>query len=169
MCTNYFFDKCNRCHVIDIVVQLYMTVGLVITLKTMSVRSWRWTSLRLPRNPRIAARVFLKRANLNFVLMYIMTDAYGSLRFSAIFSASLLLPLLHSCAIPPCCNLNVVHLLPKCLYKVQIWRRQTFFLPGRNLTSVHPFVTWWTLLKNLIFGACTWLNILSVITQDAWP
>jgi len=33
-----------------------------IKLKSMSVRSWRWTSLRLPRNPRIAARVLLKRA-----------------------------------------------------------------------------------------------------------
>ena len=67
----------------------------------MSVRSWRWTSLRLPRNPCIAARLLLKRANLSFVLMYVMTDAYGSLRFSAIFSASLLFTLLHSGAIPP--------------------------------------------------------------------
>ena len=67
----------------------------------MSVRSWRWTSLRLPRNPRIAERVLLKRANLSFVLMYVMTDAYGSLRFSAIFSASFLFTLLHSGAIPP--------------------------------------------------------------------
>jgi len=33
--------------------------------------------------------------------MYVMTDAYGSLRFSAIFSASLLFTLLHSGAIPP--------------------------------------------------------------------
>jgi len=30
----------------------------------------------LPRNPRIAARVLLKRANLSFVLMYVMTDAF---------------------------------------------------------------------------------------------
>ena len=65
------------------------------------MRSWRWTSLRLPRNPRIAARVLLEKANLSFVLMYVMTDAYGSLRFSAIFSASLLFTLLHSGAIPP--------------------------------------------------------------------
>ena len=56
----------------------------------------------MPQNPRIAARVLLKRANLSFVLMYVMTDAYGSLRFSAIFSASLLFTLLHdSGAIPP--------------------------------------------------------------------
>ena len=40
-------------------------------------------------------------ANLSYVLMYVMTDAYGSLRFTAIFSASLLLTLLHSGAIPP--------------------------------------------------------------------
>jgi len=33
--------------------------------------------------------------------MYVMTDACGSLRFSAIFSASLLFTLLHSGAIPP--------------------------------------------------------------------
>ena len=33
--------------------------------------------------------------------MYVMTDAYGCLRFSAIFSASLLFTLLHSGAIPP--------------------------------------------------------------------
>ena len=32
--------------------------------------------------------------------MYVMTDAYSSLRFSAIFSASLLFTLLHSGAIP---------------------------------------------------------------------
>jgi len=67
----------------------------------MSVTSWRWTSLRLPRNPRIAARVLLKRANLSFVLTYVMTDAYGSLCFSAIFSSSLLITLLHSGAILP--------------------------------------------------------------------
>ena len=68
---------------------------------SMFVRSWRWTSLRLLRNPRIGARVLLKRANLSFVLVNVMTDVYGSLRFSAIFSASLLFTLLHSGAIPP--------------------------------------------------------------------
>ena len=54
MCINYLFDKCNRCHVIDTVVQIYMTVGLGIRLKSTSVRSGggQWTSLRLPRNPR---------------------------------------------------------------------------------------------------------------------
>jgi len=41
----------------DTVVQLYVTVGLGFRLKSMSVRSWRWTSLLLPRNPRIAVRV----------------------------------------------------------------------------------------------------------------
>jgi len=44
-----------------------MIVGLGIRLKSMSVRSWRWTSLRLPQNPRIATRVLLNRANLSFV------------------------------------------------------------------------------------------------------
>jgi len=68
---------------------------------SMFVRSWRWTSLRLLRNPRIGARVLLKRANLSFVLVNVMTDVYGSLRFSAIISASLLFTLLHSGAIPP--------------------------------------------------------------------
>ena len=38
---------------------------------------------------------------MSFVLLYVTTDAYGSLRFSASFSASLLLTLLHSGAIPP--------------------------------------------------------------------
>jgi len=55
----------------------------------------------LPRNPSIAARVPLKIANLSFVLMYVMTDAYGSLHFSAIFSASLLFTPLYSDAIHP--------------------------------------------------------------------
>jgi len=46
-----------------------MIVGLVgIKLKSMSVRSWRWTLIRLPRNPHIAVRVLLKRANPTFVL-----------------------------------------------------------------------------------------------------
>jgi len=36
------------CHVIDTVIQLYMIVGLGIRVKSMSVRCWRWTSLRLP-------------------------------------------------------------------------------------------------------------------------
>jgi len=35
------------------------------------------------------------------------------------------------------------------------------FCHGRNLTSVRPFVTTWTLLKNPNFGVCTWVNILS--------
>ena len=79
-----------------------MIVGLGIRLKSMSVRSWRWTSLRLPRKPRIAPRVLLKRVYLSFVLMRVMTDTYGFLCFSAIFSASLLLTLLDSGAIPCC-------------------------------------------------------------------
>jgi len=102
MQTTHLFHKCNWCHVIDTVVQLYVTVGLGIKLKSKSVRFWRWTSLRLPRNPRIAAMVYL-RANLSFVLMYVMTDAYGSLRFSAIFSASLLFTLLHFWCHPSSC------------------------------------------------------------------
>jgi len=44
-----------------------------------------------------------QKSNLSLVLMYVMTDAYGPLRFSAVFSASLLFTiiLLHSGAIPP--------------------------------------------------------------------
>jgi len=67
MWNNHLFHKYNRYHVIDTVIQLYMIVGLGIRLKSMSVRSCRWTSLCLPQNPRIAARVLLKRANLSFV------------------------------------------------------------------------------------------------------
>ena len=101
MWTNHSFYKYHWCHVIDTVIQFCTIVGLVNKLRSMSVRSWRWTSRRLPRNPRMAARVLLKRANLSLDLMYVMTDAYGPLRFSAIFSASLLFTLLHSGAIPP--------------------------------------------------------------------
>jgi len=74
--SGHFFYKYNWCHVIDTILQLYTIVDQGIELKSVSMRSWRWTSLRLPRNPRIAARVLLKRANLSFVLMYVMTDAY---------------------------------------------------------------------------------------------
>jgi len=45
--------------------------------------------------------MLLKRANQSFALMDVITDAYDLLCFSAIFSASLLLTLLHSGAIPP--------------------------------------------------------------------
>ena len=85
MSTTYLFHKCNWCHVIDTIVQLYVTVGLGMKLKSTSVRSWRWISLRLPRNPRIAARMLLKRANMSFVLMYVMTDAYGPCVFQLFF------------------------------------------------------------------------------------
>jgi len=82
--SNHLFHKYNWCHVIDTAPQLYMIVSLGTKLKSMSMRSWRWTSLHLPR------------ANLSFVLTYVMTDAYGSLHFSAIFSASVLLTLVPS-------------------------------------------------------------------------
>jgi len=59
--TNHLFHQYNWCHVIDTVVQLCITVGLGIKLKSMSVRSWKWTSLCLPRNSHIAARVLLKQ------------------------------------------------------------------------------------------------------------
>jgi len=39
--TIHLFHKYNWCHVIDTVVQLYVTVVLGIRLKSMSVRSWR--------------------------------------------------------------------------------------------------------------------------------
>jgi len=50
-----------------------MIVGLGIKLKSvwMSMRSWKWTSLRLSQNPDIAARVLLKRANLSFFVLKI--------------------------------------------------------------------------------------------------
>jgi len=37
MQTTHLFHKCNWCHVIDTVIQLYVTVGLGIRLKSMSV------------------------------------------------------------------------------------------------------------------------------------
>ena len=43
------------------------------------MRSRRWTSLH--RQPYNAARVLLQRANLNFVLMYAITNAYGSISY----------------------------------------------------------------------------------------
>jgi len=74
-------------------------LAIAYQLKSMSVRSWR-TSLRLPRNPCIAARVLLNRANLSFFLfMYVCQDRciayHGSLWFSASFSAGFLLTLVH--------------------------------------------------------------------------
>jgi len=83
------------------IVQLCMIVGLGIKLKFKWGPGGRHYFACL--NPRIAASVLLKRANLSFVLMCVMTDAYayGFLHFSAIFSASLLLTLMHSDAMPP--------------------------------------------------------------------
>ena len=40
MQTTHLSLKCNWCHVIDTVIQLYAIVGLGIRLKSMSVRSW---------------------------------------------------------------------------------------------------------------------------------
>jgi len=56
-----------------------------IKLKSMSVRSSRWISLRLPWNPRIAVRVLLKRANLSFVLRCMWLPAYFSPCFLLVF------------------------------------------------------------------------------------
>jgi len=63
---------------------------------------------------------------------------------------------------------NPIHLLPKYL-RFKYGGAELVSCPGRNLTSVHTFVTPWTLRKNPIFGACTWVNIFSVITPDSWP
>ena len=99
MQNTHLFHKCNWCHVIDTIVQLYVTVGLGIKLKSMSVRSWRWTSLYLPQNPLIAARVLLKRANLSFVLMLWHWQMLMPPCVFQLFCQSF--ALLHSCAIPP--------------------------------------------------------------------
>ena len=99
MWTSHLFHRYNRCHVIGTIVQLYMVVGLWIKLKSMSVRS---TSLRLPQNPRIAARVLLKRANMSFVLVYddscIWLPAFFSYFFWPVFCwlCCILVPFLHS-------------------------------------------------------------------------
>ena len=62
----------------------------------MSMRSWRWTSLRLPRKPRIAARVLLKRANLSFVCPYVRYDR--CMRLPAFFSCFFCQPFFYSVA-----------------------------------------------------------------------
>ena len=137
--TNYLCHRCNWCHVIDTIVKLNMIVGLGIKLKSMSVMSWRWTSLCLPWNPRIAARVHLKRANLSFVHMYVMTDAHGSLCFSVIFSASLLftITLLHSGAISPVVvktrGLNEDFSMSITLWLYCIYPSSPFHVVGRSL------------------------------------
>jgi len=56
----YLLHKYDWCHVIDTVIQLYMIVGLGIRLKWISVRSWRWTSLRFPRKPVLQQRYSAK-------------------------------------------------------------------------------------------------------------
>jgi len=66
-CSSHLFHNYNEHHVFD--TMLYMILVLGIKLKSVSVRSWRWTLLCLPWNPCITARVLLKRANLGFVLM----------------------------------------------------------------------------------------------------
>jgi len=73
----------------------------------MSVRSWRWTSFRLPLNPHIGASVLLKRENLNlsFVFMYVMTDEYSSLRFfSCFFYQSFVYSVAFWCHPSSCCE-----------------------------------------------------------------
>jgi len=49
---------------------------------------------------------------------------------------------------------NAIHLLLKYL-RFKYGGAELVSCPGRNLTSVHPFVASWTLRKNPIFGACT--------------
>ena len=73
---SYFFHRYNWCHVIATAPQLYMILGLGIKLKSCpwGPGGGPWTALRLPWNPLIVARVFLKRENLSFVL--VMTDAW---------------------------------------------------------------------------------------------
>jgi len=48
--SSHLFHKCNWWHVIDTILQLYMVAVLGIKLKSISVRSWRWTSLCLPQS-----------------------------------------------------------------------------------------------------------------------
>ena len=43
-----------------------------------------------------------------------------------------------------------------------------FFVPRAVWPRYAP-VTPWTLRKNPISAACTWVNIISVISQDSWP
>jgi len=83
------FICCFSCVLVSKTKQMkYMTVSLGIRLKSMSVRSWRWTSLRLPRTPRITARVLLKRANLSFFLVGYDRCIWLSAFFSYLFCQS---------------------------------------------------------------------------------
>jgi len=87
-------------HFIDTVFQLYRIVGLGIKLKSMSVRSCRWTSHLRPRKPHCSKSASQKG---KFELCFnVSHDRCICLPVSsAIFSASLLLILLHSDTIPP--------------------------------------------------------------------
>jgi len=69
-----------------------------------------------------------------------------------------------------CCKffLQCMTFNPKVAY-VQIWRCQTSSLYQVQFILGMPLVTPWTLLKNPNFSACTWVDILSIITQDSWP
>jgi len=83
------FICCFSCVFVSKTKQMkYMTVSLGIRLKSMSVRSWRWTSLRLPRTPRITARVLLIRANLSFFLVGYDRCIWLSAFFSYLFCQS---------------------------------------------------------------------------------
>ena len=100
----YLLHKCNWCHVIDTVLQLYIIVSLGIKPKSMSVRSWRWTNIAS-----FAAILVLQQGcswkgqiwALFLCILWVMTHVYGSVRFSAIFSANVLLTVVHSDGIPP--------------------------------------------------------------------
>ena len=102
---SYFFDRYNWCHVIATAPQLYMILGLGIKLKSCpwGPGGGPWTALRLPWNPLIVARVFLKRENLSFVL--VMTDAWCI--WIPMFFSYFFLPVF--CWL--CCILSSPHLL----------------------------------------------------------
>jgi len=105
MWTNHLSShKYNWCHVIDTIIQLYIIAGLRIKLKSIIPCPWgprgghHFVCLKILV---LQGGCFSQGQIWALSLMYVVTDAYGSLCFSAIFSASLLLSLLHSGAIPP--------------------------------------------------------------------
>jgi len=71
-------------HFIDTTIQLYRIVGPGIKQKSVICEILEMNIARLASKASyIAATVLLKRTNLSFVLKQVMTDAYGSLHFSA--------------------------------------------------------------------------------------
>ena len=84
--------------------------------------------------------MLLKRRNLSFVLMYVMTDAYSSLCFSAIFSASLLSTLTGAfwCHPSTCCKDKGIEIMKtsQCQSLFGCTHPSLFHVFGRSLLGI---------------------------------